>query len=119
MPAYNGNTPRVNANTNDAPMLAVANNQDAPLTLPPTVSPSDTATTQDALIDRLKTKFFSGGRAPKPYMTEQGIIAEQLMGMDSSALGPPSPGSDMDREALLERIRQPLELLLREPPGPW
>ena len=106
MPAYNGNTPHVNANTNDAPMLAAVNNQDAPLTLPPTVSSSDTATTQDALIDRLKTKFFSGGRAPKPYMTEQGIIAEQLIGMDSLALGPPSPGSDMDREALLERIRQ-------------
>jgi hypothetical protein len=106
MPAYSGDTPHVNANTNDAPMLAAANNQDAPLMLPPTVSSSDTATTQDALIDRLKTKFFSGGRAPKPYMTEQGIIAEQLIGMDSSALGPPSPGSDMDREALLERIRQ-------------
>ena len=126
MPAFAGNTPQVTTSGNEPPMLAVTESQSNDVTLPPTVSSSDTLTGQDALIDRLKAKFFSGARAPKPYLTEEGIMNELKNG-ESTAFGPPSPGSDMDREALLERIRQaalqnesgiPANMLPSVPGGP-
>lgn len=105
MPSFAGATPEVMTTGEEGPMLA-ANAQPTDVTLPPTVSSSDTLTGQDALIEKLKNKFFSGQRAPKPYLTEQGILAEQMKTGEVNSFGPPSPGSDMDREALLERIRQ-------------
>ena len=127
MPGFTGNTPQVTTTVgNEAPMLAATGNPATDVTLPATMSSSDTLTGQDALIDRLKAKFFSGQRAPKPYLTEQGILAEQLKTGDVGSFGPPSPGSDMDREALLERIRQatlqndniPANMLPSIPGGP-
>lgn len=126
MPAFAGSTPQVTTSGSEPPMLAVTENQTNDVTLPPTVSSSDTLTGQDALIDRLKAKFFSGARAPKPYLTDEGIMNE-LKNSESSTFGPPSPGSDMDREALLERIRQaalqnesgiPANMLPSVPGGP-
>lgn len=125
MPSFAGNTPQVATSGEEAPMLA-ANTQPTDVALPPTVSSSDTLTGQDALIEKLKNKFFSGQRAPKPYLTEQGILAEQMKTGEVGAYGPPSPGSDMDREALLERIRQaalnnenlPANMLPSVPGGP-
>jgi hypothetical protein len=85
-------------------MLAATGNPATEVTLPATLSSNDTLTGQEALIEKLKSKFFSGQRAPKPYLTEQGILAEQLKTGEVGSFGPPSPGADMDREALLERI---------------
>lgn len=107
MPAFDGTTPRMQADPNNPPMLAVGNDPSGVMALPPTLSSNAQPTTQEALIDKLKSKFFSEGRAPKPYLTEQGLLLEQLKGMDSAGtFGPPTPGSNLDREALLERIRQ-------------
>lgn len=125
MPAFDGNTPMVNQTTGDAPMLATTGDQPNTV-LPATLSSNDTLTGQEALIERLKSKFFSGQRAPKPYLTEQGILAEQMKTGEVGSFGPPSPGSDMDREALLERIRQaalqneklPANMLPSVPGGP-
>lgn len=125
MPSFAGTTPEVAMTGEEAPMLA-ANAQPTDVTLPPTVSSSDTLTGQDALIEKLKNKFFSGQRAPKPYLTEQGILAEQMKTGEVGSFGPPSPGSDMDREELLERIRQaalnnenlPANMLPSVPGGP-
>lgn len=125
MPSFAGATPEVATSGEEAPMLA-ANAQPTDVTLPPTVSSSDTLTGQEALIEKLKNKFFSGQRAPKPYLTEQGILAEQMKTGEVGSFGPPSPGSDMDREALLERIRQaalnnenlPANMLPSVPGGP-
>ncbi len=126
MPAFSGNTPQVNASNGDAPMLAATGNPANEVTLPATLSSNDTLTGQEALIERLKSKFFSGERAPKPYLTEQGILAEQMKTGEVGSFGPPSPGSDMDRDALLERIRQaalqneklPANMLPSVPGGP-
>jgi hypothetical protein len=127
MPAFTGNTPQVPATEGETPMLAATGNPATDVALPATVSSSDTLTGQDALIDRLKAKFFSGARAPKPYLTEEGILAEQLKTGEVTSFGPPSPGADMDREALLERIRQaaiqneqhiPANMLPSVPGGP-
>lgn len=118
-------TAPVNPDNNEPPMLAVTNDPLANLGLPPENSATDTATTQDALIDRLKAKFFSNTRAPKPYLTEEGILIQQLQSMDSAVYGPPTPGTEMDREALLERIRLasqhpgvPANMLPSVPGGP-
>jgi len=55
----------------------------------------------------LKAKFFSNQRAPRPFMSEEGMIVEQLKTLDSAnQFGPPTPGSNIDREALLARLRQ-------------
>lgn len=126
MTAVDGNVPQVNQGSSDAPLLANAGNPANEVTLPATLSSNDTLTGQEALIEKLKTKFFSGQRAPKPYLTEQGILAEQLKTGEVGSFGPPSPGSDMDREALLERIRQaalqneqlPANMLPSVPGGP-
>lgn len=53
------------------------------------------------LLDRLKTKFFGNQTAPRPYTT---VDPEGLPGAEP--YGPPTPSNDLDREALLERIRQ-------------
>lgn len=126
MPAFIGNTPQVSETGSDAPMLAATGNPATEVTLPATLSSNDTLTGQEALIEKLKSKFFSGQRAPKPYLTEQGILAEQLKTGEVGSFGPPSPGADMDREALLERIRQaalqneniPANMLPSVPGGP-
>jgi hypothetical protein len=53
------------------------------------------------LLDRLKTKFFGNQIAPRPYTT---VDDAGLQGTER--LGPPTPSNDLNREALLERIRQ-------------
>lgn len=53
------------------------------------------------LLDRLKTKFFGDQVAPRPYTT---VDDASLPGAEQ--LGPPTPSNNLDREALLERIRQ-------------
>ncbi|HWO57361.1 MAG TPA: AMIN domain-containing protein [bacterium] len=118
-------TAPVNPDNNAPPMLAATNDPLANLGLPPENTTTDTATTQEALIDRLKAKFFSNNRAPKPYLTEEGILIEQLQNMDSAVYGPPTPGTEIDREALLERIRLasqhpgiPANMLPSVPGGP-
>lgn len=81
-------------------------------TTQPQTGQAGTTKPEEALIDRLKNKFFSGRPAPRPYSTEEGDLQEQLrrlgagMPVDSNIYGPPTPVMTYDRETLLERIRQ-------------
>jgi hypothetical protein len=74
----------------------------SPSSTPAHAEPVDDTEVQPTgtLLDRLKTKFFGNHIAPRPYTTIEG----EIPGADS--YGPPTPSNDLDREALLERIRQ-------------
>jgi len=83
------------ANTKTATKRSATSHDNADAVEDTEVQPTGT------LLDRLKTKFFGNQIAPRPYTT---VDDAGLPGVQP--LGPPTPSNDLNREDLLERIRQ-------------